>query len=159
MRIRAWILQTYRQRHSWACERHTQDWGYLPREALQDVPGRTGAHIQFYRLLQRNPPALQHRHEDTFWSTQGAGSTTHYVETSKDTLGGCLPPAARHPLSVFHGMVTSSSQPFQYEVNKNRWKVNNFRRKSTFLGKESTSPVKVVNCTQTRQSTKSVWVS
>ena len=25
--------------------------------------------------------------------------------------------------------------------------------KSTFLGKESTSPVKVVNCTQTRQST------
>ena len=30
--------------------------------------------------------------------------------------------------------------------------------KSTFLGKESTSPVKVVNCTQTRQSTKSVHV-
>ena len=29
--------------------------------------------------------------------------------------------------------------------------------KSTFLGKESTSPVKVVNCTQTRQSTFSVW--
>ncbi|MBR5803447.1 MAG: hypothetical protein IKY31_03800 [Bacteroidaceae bacterium] len=26
-------------------------------------------------------------------------------------------------------------------------KVNNFRRKSTFLGKESTSPVKVVNYT------------
>ena len=43
--------------------------------------------------------------------------------------------------------------------DKNRWKVNYFRRKSTFLGKESTSPVKVVNCSQTRESTKSVWVS
>ena len=30
--------------------------------------------------------------------------------------------------------------------------------KSTFLGKESTSPVKVVNCTQSRQSTNSVRV-
>lgn len=30
--------------------------------------------------------------------------------------------------------------------------------KSTFLGKESTSPVKVVNCTQARQSTESVRV-
>ena len=30
---------------------------------------------------------------------------------------------------------------------------------STFLGKRSTSPVKVVNFTQTRRSTKSVWVS
>ena len=30
---------------------------------------------------------------------------------------------------------------------------NNYRRKSTFSGKESTSPVKVVNCSQTRQST------
>ena len=29
-------------------------------------------------------------------------------------------PAAWHPMSVFHGMVTSGSQPFQYEVNKNR---------------------------------------
>ncbi len=30
--------------------------------------------------------------------------------------------------------------------------------KPTFLGKESTSPVKVVNCHQQRQSTKSVWI-
>jgi hypothetical protein len=43
--------------------------------------------------------------------------------------------------------------------DKNRWKVNYFRRKSTFLGKESTSPVKVVNCTQAKESTLSVWES
>lgn len=36
-------------------------------------------------------------------------------------LGGCLPPAAWHPLSVFHGLAApGSSQPFQYKVNKNR---------------------------------------
>ena len=38
-------------------------------------------------------------------------------------------------------------------ARREAWKVNNFRRKSTFSGKESTSPVKVVNCSQTRQST------
>ena len=29
---------------------------------------------------------------------------------------------------------------------------------ATFLGKQSTSPVKVVNCSQREESTKSVWV-
>ena len=40
-----------------------------------------------------------------------------------------------------------------YLRDARRRKVNNFRLKSTFSGKESTSPVKVVNCSQTRQST------
>ena len=47
-------------------------------------------------------------------------------------------------------------------VKNVRFKMNTFfrkRRKSMFLGRESTSPVKVVNFTQTRRSTKSVWVS
>ena len=40
----------------------------------------------------------------------------------KGTLsGGCLPPAAWHPLSVFHRSgCARGSQPFQYRVNKNR---------------------------------------
>ena len=51
-----------------------------------------------------------------------------------------------------------NGQPRQYKKNKNRWRVNNIRTKFTFLGKETTSPVKVVNCTQARQSTKSIRV-
>ena len=59
---------------------------------------------------------------------------------------------------VQHLSDLQSSQPFQYGVNKIRWKVNNISTMSTFLGKESTSSGKVVNRSQTEQSTKAVWM-
>ena len=41
----------------------------------------------------------------------------------RKALGGCLPPAAGHPPSVFHGRGLApgkeASQPKQYEVNEN----------------------------------------
>ena len=45
--------------------------------------------------------------------------------------------------------VYSSLKTFQV-VQVQEWLIERERTKSTFLGKESTSPMKVVNCTQSR---------
>ena len=56
--------------------------------------------------------------------------------------GGCLPREQGFPECfswLFH------SQRIQYKVNKRIWKVNWFRTRSTFSGKESTESGKTVN--------------
>ena len=61
----------------------------------------------------------------------------------KNTPGGCLPPAARLPPSVFHGMEQVNFS--RMESTYGTWKVNKIRPKSTSLGKRSTIPGKQVN--------------
>ena len=76
------------------------------------------------------------------------------------TLSGAVCPLPQGtPWVFFIGLAApGNSQPFQYKVNKNRWRVNNIRTKSTFLGKESTTSGEVGNSPQVRESTFSVWI-
>ena len=66
-------------------------------------------------------------------------SAEDYVEAGRDTLGGCLPPAVWHPLSVFHGVAAhGDGQRIQYEVIFSDEKVNASSTKSTNPGKGTT---------------------
>ena len=83
--------------------------------------------------------ALQHRHEDPLRGTYPDRSAEGDVEVRRKALGGCLPPAAGHPLSVFHGVgFAKASQRIQYEVIFSDEKVNASSMKSTNPGKGTT---------------------